>query len=252
MRKVKALLVGALVALVAFAGYNYITGDNTLAYNPSARDCNASSIINCGALSQSELAQKYSANATGDLGAIYDSYGINGSMITSGSAQEGYVTRDGQVVVNGKVVATGAMTLGRKLHSFSTPTTIGGKTYYVESPQASFVTDAIAAHVYFDSNGQFIGAILTSCGNPVRATPTPPAPKPAAACVSLALTPIDRTTFQVSSSGTAENGASLLQVFYNVTNESGQALPANMLTPATPQQPLVLLSPVTTKYELRW
>lgn len=163
------------------------------------RDCNANSIINCGAVTGDELAQKYSQNATGDLPAIYNAYGITGQMIASTGtvAKMGEVHKDGRVTVNGETVATNATSIGRHNMAGSVPKVIAGKTYFDSPPSTSFLSESIVAFVYFTPDGQFKAAIITSCGNPLTAVPVPPK-KPAATfkCVSLTADKISRNVFR--------------------------------------------------------
>ncbi len=219
MKKLKALIVGALVAVVAFAGVNYLAGDNALALNPSARDCNTNSIIYCGAITPSELKQKYAANKTGDLPAIYSHYGVSAAMINGMTQKQGYVTRSGNVVYNGKTVATGAHSLGRHANG-GTPVTINGHTYYAHSSGQNWAAgvDAIAVHIWFDANGQFVTAVYYSCGNPLWATPVPVPPKPVYKCNSLTASTNKITAGQsvkFTTSATAQNGASVSSYSYN-------------------------------------
>jgi hypothetical protein len=144
------------------------------------RDCDNNSIIYCGSVTPSELASKYTANKTDDLPAIYHSYGLSDTEMTHAGtyAKMGEVHKDGTILVNGKVVATGAISLGRQaFNSHRLPVVINGKIYYQSATQYSFGIDSIVAFVFFNSDGSFQAAVLTSCNNPVRATPVPP-PKP--------------------------------------------------------------------------
>lgn len=163
----------------------------------SPRDCDANAVIDCGALTTAELAQKYQADG---IGPIYARFGITGQEITNMGANSdaehtyaGSVTRSGQVIVdqidiNGrtysdKVVATDALTAGRQNMPGSTQQSSGGITFFSRPPSVSFVSSPLPAFVVME-NGRFAFAIIASCGNPVKATPvifaTPaPQPKPA-------------------------------------------------------------------------
>lgn len=182
------------------------------------RDCDTNSIINCGAFTSAEFTQKFTQNQTGDLPAIYAHYGINPAAIVT--AKEGMALRDGTVIVDGKVVATNAMSLGREAGANRNPLTIAGKTYYETASSAIFQSD-IPAFVFFDANGKFVGAILKSCSNPLRATPTP---VPAAACTSLVVTPISRSKYTLTATASAVEGATITGWHFVVKNSAGTAL----------------------------
>lgn len=204
------MLAGLAVILGSFLLLNVFNG-HSLAALP--RDCDNNAIIHCGAVDANELKQKYNANQTGDLATIYNSYGISADMITSGSAKLGEVRKDGTVVVNGEVVATNAMSIGRQPHSGSSPKNIGGKTYHNSAPSASFRSNAIAAFVFFDANGMFKAAILTSCGNPVDGQPKP---KPVFKCEGLVATPITpRNNYEFTATASAAGGASIVNYTYD-------------------------------------
>jgi hypothetical protein len=206
--------VGALVAL-------NVTGTATQAVS-SYRDCENDTIIKCGAVTQTELLQKYDSN-TGDVQHIYSHYGISRSDIAGQTSEvkSGVVYQDGRVVVDGKTVATGAYSLARLPFYSKTgeaPRTIkiNGTTLY-EGPNMSIFVRPVDAYVFM-RNGQFHGAVLSACGNPLMATPvTPPAPKPQPvySCDSLQATKIDRTNFKFTSAATAKNGASIVSYTYN-------------------------------------
>lgn len=187
-----------VIAAVFFTGARAEIGD--------PRDCDDNAIMHCGALTGGELAEKYSANASGDLPAIFDSYGLTGDRFTGSSHVGGYVTKSGEVYAGDKLVATGAHSLGRQDFGSSSAVSIGGKTYYERSTSTSFVSDKITAHVFLDGNGKYIGAILTSCGNPVRANavttvePTEVKPVISEACelATYKIVKIDEKSFDAS------------------------------------------------------
>ncbi len=176
-------LAALVLAVVSFFGAGSLVVRADL-----PRDCDTGSVvnslINCGATTADELKQKYTDNKPGDLPAVYDAYGLNGAVVTSAatSAKMGEVRKDGTVVVDGQTVATEAKSLGRADIAGSAKKIIGGKTYYERAPSVSFKSNSIVAYVFFDADGQFRAAILTSCGNPVSAKPVPPK-KPASTYV---------------------------------------------------------------------
>jgi pyruvate/2-oxoglutarate dehydrogenase complex dihydrolipoamide acyltransferase (E2) component len=143
----------------------------------SGRDCDDNAIIRCGALSTSELADKYQSSG---MGPVYARFGITGAEVAAmeNTAVAGTVTKNNTVVVDGKIVATGAMTAGRDNIAGSTQESSGGITFYRRPPSVSFVSSSLPAFVVMNGD-RFSYAIIASCGNPVIATPVAPAPKPA-------------------------------------------------------------------------
>jgi len=206
MKKISIALAGIILAVSGLVALNVFGTD---AHADLPRDCDNNSIINCGATSAAELADKYAKNAPGDLTAIYQSYGLTANEMAHADtmAKMGEVRKDGTVVVNGEVVATDATSIGRQnIFTGSTTKNIGGKTYYDTPPSRSFARDSITAYVFFDQSGNFKSAILTSCGNPVSGKPKP---KPVYKCDSLAATPISRTQYSFKGSASASGGATI-------------------------------------------
>lgn len=222
MRKFYLTLVGLAVVLGSFLLLNVFNGESLAAL---PRDCDNNSIINCGAGDVNELKQKYNENKTGDLTTIYNSYGISSDMINGSSGKMGEVRKDGTVVVNGEVVATGVMSIGRQAMAGSSPKNIGGKTYHNSPPSTSFRSNAIAAFVFFDGNGVFKAAIITSCGNPVEGHPKP---KPTYKCVSLVAAPITRNKYEFSATASAAGGATIAN--YTFDFGDGQTVTSNERT----------------------
>lgn len=176
------LKIWAAVFLLALSG----AGVSTLMTSAlsSTRDCSDNSVIRCGALSISELKQKYNQNQAGNVQALYKLFGISGTADFDGMVV-GHVDNTNKVFVDAsstpKLVATNAITAGRQnmtnSHGSSTPVLNG--QFFERPPSVSFASSSLDAFIKLDSNGKFMFAVLTSCGNPVRGTPvTPPAPKP--------------------------------------------------------------------------
>lgn len=186
------------------------------------RDCDNNSIINCGAVDPNELKTKYNQDQTGDLKTIYSHYGVSADMINAG-AVNGEVHKDGRVTVGGKTVATGATSIGRQnIFSGSTKINIGGRDYYETPNDRAFRSESISAFVFLDGNGEFVAAILTSCGNPVRGVKVP---KPVYKCDSLKADKISRAAYKFTATATAKN-ASIVGYHYDFgdgMNESSQA-----------------------------
>lgn len=164
-KKWNKLVAGIVVAFAAFTGYGAVMGNNL-----AAATCTNNDIIHCGVTSQSQLATKYNE---GDIGAILGHYGVSSGMVAAQNAVLGAVTIDGNVIFNGQVIATGAESVGREWVDGSTAVKIGSTTVYQRATSAIFKQHDLAAYIYRDSNGQFLAAVLTACGNPVAATPKP-------------------------------------------------------------------------------
>jgi hypothetical protein len=173
---VHGMAVGGLVGLVTVLTLRAVVPVSALSI-VSPRDCDNNAVMNCGALTTTELQTKYS-NA--GVASIYNYFGISAAEVKSMSstAVSGLVYKDGTVKVNNTTVATGAVTAGRLNISGSTKVTSGGITFYKREPKVSFRPNYIAAYVVM-KDGVFQHAILAACGNPVIATPVKKSiPKP--------------------------------------------------------------------------
>lgn len=219
MKFIKAAVLSTFVVLVAFAGYNLATGDSLFAVGASP-SCRESNIINCGVATESSMIAAYKANAAGDIPAVYGHYGITAQMVTSGSAVDGVVNRDGTVYVGNRLVATGASTVGRTGYPQSTSVTINGKVYKQHTTQISFEVPQVRAFVFLDARGQFIAAVLVSCGNPITAKPVI-VPAPVFSCDSLTPAKITRETYDFALKYTAKNGATFKN--YSINFGDGQS-----------------------------
>lgn len=183
-RFMQGMMSGAVVGMLAIGVLQVVPTAGALSLE-SKRDCNDNAVVHCGALSTSEVQERYSQSG---VAAIYDYFGIKAAHINSiaTTATAGQVTKDGKVLVHGKIVATGAMTAGRQNIPGSAKITHKGATFYARPPRVSFKSSPLAAFVVM-KDGQFSYAILASCGNPVTANavkpvkptpPTPPTPTP--------------------------------------------------------------------------
>ena len=208
MKKFYTVLAGLIVAAGSIFLFNFLGGISQAAL---PRDCDNNSIIYCGGITASELATRYKENKTGDLDNIYSNYGLSANDMTHAGtvAKMGEVRKDGKVVVGGKTVATGAQSLGRHNMSGSHVRTINGVKYYERPTSVSFASNAIVAYVFFDANGNFRAAVLTSCGNPVTAK------SPVYKCDSLASKMITRTKYTFTAAASASNGASITSYTYD-------------------------------------
>ncbi len=146
-------------------------------------DCNSNSVIYCGVDNQTDVVRATQAGDTKHSGAditqIYLANGVQIGLITS--TVNGTVTKDGRVLLaDGRVVATGAQSVGRD----NLPGSTKQGNVYIRSTAVSFRQASLPAFISMQNN-QFAWAIITSCGNPVVATPvivqtsgTTPTPTP--------------------------------------------------------------------------
>jgi hypothetical protein len=173
---VHGAVVGAFVGIMVIVGVR-ATGTVGALTISSPRDCDTNAVINCGALTTSELKARYNNKG---VAAIYDYFKISASDIKNidKDVSAGRVYKDGRVTINGVVVATKARTAGRENISGSTKVVHDGATFFTRAPSVSFNPDYINAFVVMQ-DGQFQFAILGACGNPVSATPVPKKTPPA-------------------------------------------------------------------------
>ncbi|HEX7632908.1 MAG TPA: PKD domain-containing protein [Candidatus Saccharimonadales bacterium] len=172
---------GVLVAVLVFGGLSV----SRPAQAASDTDCDNNAVIFCGVSSVDDLVSKYNngdgTNSARSIQHIYTWFGISSDDIQSlaGTARNGTVTRDGDVLVDGNIIATGATTAGRQdIQPGSTQHTAQDTTFFSRSPSVSFQSSSLAAYVVI-KDGVFQFAILKSCGNPVKAQAKPaPAPTP--------------------------------------------------------------------------
>jgi len=183
----------------------------------SSRDPDQYAVVYNGTMSVDEIKDNYNKK---DHAAVFSAFGIKKSDL-DGDIRNGIVYQDGRVVVDGKTYATGAVMAARHLGGSS----ISGSDT-AKKVSVSKMSDAQTAFVKFDSNGNFLWAIMKPCGNPVTATPTPPKPKPvpAAACKSLVATPLSRTQYRLSAEATKENGATISNYTFTVKSVDGNTV----------------------------
>jgi hypothetical protein len=167
------MVLGSLVGIGAIARHSY--GAEPL------RDCTTNAIDrtadekDCGALTPSEFVEDLHANKAGDMQAIYADSRMGG--ITTDdydrfekTAVMGMAHKNGDVTVDGETVLTDLESLGReKINDESKPVVIGDTTYWHSPASSSFVADQIPAMVMMDDKGEPEAAVLTACGNPIKA-----------------------------------------------------------------------------------
>ena len=223
MNKLKSIVFGVSALALSVVGYQVVAGDSLQA---TTRQCDSNAIVYCGALTESELSQKYQKNATGDLDNIYSSYGVSSAAITGQTGQAGYVTKTGNVYIGSKLVATNANSLGRLANYGGSAVKIGGKTYYRGSTQERFAASRLDAFVFTDANGRFVAAILLACGNPIGGKPVEPPKPPVYKCDSLTASATKITAGQnvtFTTRATAQNGAVLKAYSYDFGDGSKAA-----------------------------
>lgn len=206
----KGIVLGALTAVLATASFAAATRTAEAA---AGFDCDANAVEYCGAAanassttaSQANIINKYKTgdgkNTAASIQHIYNYFGIStaevGSLGITGKL--GTVTKAGDVVLNGKVVANNAITAGRQDIAGSTKVVSAGTTFFVRKPSVSFNSNSLSAYVVVDKDGVFQYAIIASCANPVKATPTvkPPVKTPAYT-IDKEVRAVGTTTFQKS------------------------------------------------------
>jgi hypothetical protein len=228
MKLTRTVRRGGLLASIVVA----MLGIGLFAAGPALADvslgggqnCDANAVVYCGATSASQLVAKYNTgdghNAAASIQNIYNYFGITSPAVQNlaTTAVAGTVTKAGNVYIGSQEVATGALTAGRENIAGSTSVTDGSTTFYTRSPGVSFVGSPLNAYVVM-SGGTFQFAILSSCGNPIKATPVAPPPPlqtPTAQCTNLALTQATDNPRQVTATAafSVQNGAALTGVTF--------------------------------------
>jgi hypothetical protein len=137
-------------------------------YALTKQDCDANAVVWCGTATQADLSRVLTSgdghNSAANIAGIYAQNSIQSGDI--GSTVNGYVTRNGNVVVGSKVVATDAQSVGRQYMDGST----AQGSVWIRPTRVSFASDNLEAFVLMKNN-QFVWAIIKACGNPVLAKP---------------------------------------------------------------------------------
>ncbi len=206
----KFALVGLSLLSAVAVGFGVSTN---AAYVDNSRDCNKYSVIRCGTMSPSELRAEYqtknvsrsngSTKKQSDIPAVFSALGISANDL-NGSFHKGIVYKSGVVKVNGKTVAKNAVTGARHLGGTSIR---GSKTAKIVS--VSKMGSAQAALVKLNKYGQFMFAVMTPCGNPVKATNVvpKPKPKPVYSCNVITKSQITRNKFSFNVKTSVSGGA---------------------------------------------
>jgi hypothetical protein len=198
-RKGRLVVAGAIVALTLAT----VATVGLAPAQANAASCDPVNIIHCG-LAGSDLAGNISSfksmynanndNGHNDLAAVYDWSGLSSSEVSgmnTSNTKLGTLYRNGEIKVGGVVVANDAWVSARFTEGSGFVQIKDG--VWARKTTTSFANDSVGVLVHFNSDGTFDSAIMTNCGNAVKATrvvkPAPkpsPAPKPAALqCVKL-------------------------------------------------------------------
>lgn len=214
--------VSVLVLIFSFIALTMLSTDTQAV--GTYRNWNDDAIVRGGSLSEKELLDHYDKN-TGGMQSVYKHYGISRTDLTGKTSdiKHGTIYQDGRVVVDGKTVATDAYSVSRtafndKNGNAPKKLTIDGTTYY-EGPNMSIFTRTVDAYVLY-RDGKFYRAIISSCSNPVVATPNKPPkiePKeePAYSCDLLEAKMLSRFRYEFDAKATAKNGAKIINYTYD-------------------------------------
>lgn len=188
LSSMKNVLRSSLIAaIVVSTGAFQLSGSSSAVTVGGGQDCDANAVIYCGAQSTETLISKYTngtaQNSAKSIHDIYDKFGISAGAVQTmnTTAVAGKVTKTGEVYVNSSAtaVANNALTAGRQNMAGSTQVNQNGTVFYTRAPGVSFRSTSIPAFVVM-KDGVFQYAVISSCANPVTATPTttPPPPTP--------------------------------------------------------------------------
>ena len=209
-RNIKLMVVGAIVAL---AGMFFAI---PVLYATGGSCTDQTSVVKCGASSKAEILAAYDKNERSTQ-TIYNYMGITRAGIADASFVSGSVFRNGDVMVNGQKVATGARTAGHNWGSGYSQVKIPNTTDAYSYTTGALVSDNRPVLVSM-VNGEFKFAVMTDCGNPIKATPVPKPPQPVYKCDSLSASASKITLGQsvkFTTSASASNGATIKGYTYN-------------------------------------
>ena len=182
------------------------------------RNCTSTAVVKCGAFNQSELNSRMTASSR----AIFNHKGISTDL---SKAKNGIIRANGNVEVGGKVVARKATVVGAGTAGTGQQFKVGGYTFRSHSAYESLRGDDAEAFVFLNADGTFKNAIIKICGNPVEATPEPPAPKPSAQCDALDQPVITkRTNVALKAKASTKNGAKISGYTFTIIDASGKTV----------------------------
>ena len=183
-RPLQQVKFGALAALMAASTVSSLF--NTAQVN-AAVDCTSDAIIRCGVTytTQQQGLREIKRDIERNRGMYRISKQAQDYLSTHGgevNIAEGRLYENGVITVGGEVVARESHTFGRFLLEGRNPFMSNGETYY-RAPAREFVAAGEYKKVYvaLTTNGEYIAAVVQTCGNPVDAEavkqPTPPKPE---------------------------------------------------------------------------
>jgi len=227
MKKLRVLIGSvAAFAVLAIAGLLYIP-------HADAGQCLSSSVMKCGFTSTADMRNKYNSDDTPGTKNIYTYFGITSDIVNHYTTKDGTVTKNGDVYIGSEKVATGAMTADRidiAGSNRATKRTYNGTTFYTRTTEIAPSRAASAKVIVFlNSNGEFAGAVVYDCGNPIKGNPVPKPKPPVYACNSLKATPVagSRTNYTFATSASASNGAVIKDYSYNFGDGSSKTTGAS-------------------------
>lgn len=227
MRK-KLILFAVALLSVATLGVVQLSANAKVDESP---DCDKYAIMYCGAKDAAEFQKKFNADGKyKDHTKVYAAFGISKADVTG--MVNGVVWRDGRVTVGNTVVATGARDAARNLGG----TPIAGTQGAAITSVSTFGDEGQKAMIKM-VNGQFKFAVITSCGNPVTATPKkPPVPPkpPTAVCDRLTVTKLSRNQVKLTASAKVANGAKVIAYNYYFGDGTKSTTPAPTATHTYP------------------
>ena len=227
----KGKLIAFAIALLGIATIGVVQLQAQAETIDTSRDCDKYAVIKCGTKTLTELRTEYktlnvdSSNTStakqSDIPAIFTALGISSSDLDGDASlfKTGVVYQNGTVVVGGKTVAKNAVMGARYLGGTSISGSTTGKVVSV-----SQMGSAQEAIVKFDEMGRFDYAVMTPCGNPVKATNV--VPTPVYKCDALTATIIDRTTRKFTTTATATDGAQVKSYDYNFGDGATKTVPS--------------------------
>lgn len=223
-----AVLVVALAAMLALG---FMIGRNSAA--AALRDCGdevngvRNSIANnpnsgggCGALSPAELVDQDIPNGDpDDQAGVFAHFGLTPDKYErfKNEAKMGIAKFNGDIVVEDQVVARNAWSIGRVGFDYSSEFPIEGVGTYFKSAHTDVLQSEIPIMVLFDEHGTMEAAVLTSCGNPVKAEKV----VSSAECKKLHKTPVEdkKNTFAFTTEVELKGLAELVKVEYFANGE---------------------------------